>query len=128
MHIQYRTVEGELIERIVEYDITINDIDCLAMQYFEKTGREPDAVFMDVKEYWNLQQSVAVSARNHSASISSVGGATNMQLMLSMGIVPVKPVRNSYTPILVGTEIEYQDNDINKVFEETVLKDCDRET
>lgn len=126
-HIQYRTIEGEVINYTIAQDYaTVSDIDQIAMLYFEKTGREPEKVFMDVRWLSQLMNDMAPQYRGTQLN-PTPGGHNVVSFWLSMGNITVTPVSNSYTPIFIGSKTEYDDNDINKIFEETVLKDCDRE-
>lgn len=127
-HIAYRTSEGEIIKYIVSQDYaTVSDIDQIALQYFEKTGREPEQVFMDIRWLSKLMHDMAPQMRHTSFNSAPSTVPSITSFWLSIGNVTVVPVSNSYTPILIGSRVEFDDNDINKIFEETVLKDCERE-
>lgn len=127
MRIEYRTIEGEVIERIIEYgEITVNDIDKLALQYLEKTGREPEAVFLEIKSYWKIQQDMMAQARYSMTSTMHPSGMNMTAFMLSMGPVPIVPVKDAYVPVLVGSYAEFDDNDVHKIFEDIVMKGFDR--
>ena len=126
MLIEYRTIEGEIVSRYIDSDhLTINDIDCLTNQYFEKTGRIPSKAFIDLSTYAQLQKDMSVQVRNYAQPTPS--GLLEMKFYLSLGTVRAVVVRSSYIPVLVGSKAEFEDNDMHKIFEETVLKDCDRE-
>ena len=127
MRIEYRTIEGEIIERYInpELGVTINDIDCLAMQYLEKTNRMPDKVFLSYTAMANILKS---TSRHHVASTSGTFGI-GMEIamfQLSDGAVHVDVIQDTYIQILVGSQAEFEDNNIHKIFEEIVLKDCER--
>lgn len=129
LSVEYYTIEGQLIQRFIDMDrgVTVEDIDYMAMQYFEKTGRIPEAIFIDLESMSKIQKSMASNMRYSNPASSGVAAYTISAFHLSMGSVSVVPVRNAYTPIFVGSHYEYNENDINRIFEEVVLKDCERE-
>ena len=123
MRIEYRTIEGELIEYTIDGDVTVSHINDIACRYLEKTYRDPEAIFMDAylyAEFCKKNSNSYTPILHHSLRDS------NIRLRLSVGDLPVYPIPYSYTPVFVGSRVEFDDNNINKIFEEVVLKDFDR--
>lgn len=116
--VEYRTVDGERIERLINLDsgITIEGIDSLACQYLEKTGRQPETVFLRQDLYARL-----------CADLIPVRYATNSNphhiksFWLATGYTHVVAVPNAHIPVFVGSKEEFIDNDLNQVFEDVVL-------
>ena len=130
MRIEYRTVEGATIERIIddERGITVDDVDCLAMQYYEKTNRIPECVYIEACHYNKILKDMSsIHNYQHLKPLEiGVSSFLNVKIMTSMGAIQVQPIYSSFIPVLVGTSFEYKDNDINTLFEEIILKDCER--
>lgn len=123
-HLRYRLADGHVIQYWWEDSrgLTMDDIDRVVGQYFEHTYDVPPFVF--------LRADLATSLLTN-----SVGGlfrkadATTWafnRLWTTVGIVNVCIVADAYIPFLAGSEEDYVDNDVSKIFEETVLKDCER--
>jgi hypothetical protein len=127
MLIEYRTIEGEIIKCRIdpERGVTISDIDYLAMEYFEKTNREPQLAFLSYPTMANILKSTAPHYVAASTGTYGIGMSVS-SFNLSMGTVTVVVVANSYIPVFVGSQTEFDDNNINELFEEIVLKDCER--
>jgi hypothetical protein len=125
MNILYRTIEGEVIEYIIEEELTVSHIDRISMMYYEKTSRIPDCIFIDMAHYARLINKIG--QRIHGPTAAPFG-STVLGFQLSMGFCRVEPMLCSYIPILAGSRVEYDDNNFNKIFEETVLKDCEVES
>lgn len=123
--IVYRTVEGVLIEETIdtEHGVTMTNIENLTLQYLEHTFREPHFVFMRSDQYSKfLKEELKGLAGPISATSQDI-----MSVHTSVGNIPIKVISNLYCPVFVGTQTELENNDVDKIFEETVLKDCDRE-
>lgn len=125
MRIEYRTIEGKLITYIIEDEITIDDINNITLQYTEKTYRQPEKIFIDAEAYSQLVK--RIETENGGMWRSPNLGLNVLTLHLSIGTFTITPIGSSYIPILVGTQVEFEDNNMNKIFEEVVLKDCERE-
>ena len=124
MLIEYRTIEGRLIKHSVNMDqgITFYDIDHLAVQYYEQTFRSPNTVFIDTKEYARIIKTFESQLRYSSGGANSGATAGIQAFHLSTGQIQAVAISNLYIPVLVGSRDELIQNDINKNFEDIILR------
>jgi hypothetical protein len=125
--VEYRLPDGHKFEYLIDKTrgITTHDIDRLACMYFEHTGKFPETVFIRYDLYRAYLQSTADTMK--CVGIPEPSGFTVTRVWLTIGMVQVKPIVDAYIPLLVGTQQDYDDNDLNWLFEEIVLADCERE-
>jgi len=107
--------------------VTCEVISQIAMQYAEShTDRLPSHVFMNLHVFGEFSRSMF---KGYTLHPDPIDGQLCMTLMVATGILIVKPIPAMYNEftVVVGTENDLQNILVDKVFEEIVLKDCDRE-
>lgn len=128
MHIEYQLADGQKISYYVD-DYTgpsLDDIEHLAMLYAEKRPTDlPTHIFMHVSVY-------SIFIKSLSLRVSTVPATSEVQvLQINTGCGPLKvqamPWAFNGFKMLVGKQEDYDRYDIDKVFEDVVLKDCERE-
>lgn len=126
--ISYRLPDGHVLQCVIDFDrgICTEDIDSLACQYFEHTKRMPDRVFMRHDLFYDYMKTTMINSRLSGVPVGG-GSFLGVAIWLSIGQIPVVPIVDSYIPLLVGSQQEFDDNNLTKVFEETVLAGCDSE-
>jgi hypothetical protein len=125
--IEYRLPDGYKFEYLIDklVGVTTNDIDRLACMYLEHTGVFPETVFIRYDLYTAYVDSMTGIMRYNGAPLTN--GFAVTQVWLTVGRVEIKPIVDAYIPLLVGTQQDYDDNDLNWLFEEIILADCERE-
>jgi len=125
--VEYYTAEGQLIEYQLTGDI-IQDLDNVARLYYENTNRFPEYIFMDTVFYADMCKKLFVQAGyvNGAFSNNIPVSHNTISIWLSTGNFNVKPIPELYCTIFVGSKTEMEQNNIDKLFEDIVLKDCDR--
>ena len=114
--IQYYTLEGNLISFEVDRYITLSSINELTLLYVASTNRFPTQVFVRYDLY-----SILIHDISKTGTVPTTYSLSKMGFRSSVGNLEVIPVQNAYLPLLVGNYFEYDNNDVNKVFEEVVL-------
>ena len=127
MHIQYYLANGQEIDHVTPGQWPgMDDINAVALQYAMKR--------QDV-----LPQYLYVSVRIYTQVMHSLGGYIGMFNIVSMGnsalyintaagpiAVKVMPWASDAKLLLIGNEDDFERYDLDKIFEEVVLKDCER--
>jgi hypothetical protein len=125
MRIEYRVQEG-IISYLTKGDVpTVEDINNVAMRYLEKTNRTPEYVFLHLPILTEITKQFQSTARYNPSFNGHVVDMSITSFMLSTGQITVLPIMHSDVPVLVGSRQEFDDNQIHKLFEEIVLKDCE---
>ena len=129
MQIQYYLADGQEIVYTCSSDIpTIADIDTLALMYAQKRTKDlPDSVFMNVRLYSDFIRSFYGGAGMvHNDKYT---GQSCLQISTSAGVLKVIPLpyASDAKMLLVGKREDFDRYDIDKIFEEVVLKDCETE-
>jgi hypothetical protein len=128
MWIEYHLADGQEIKYHID-DYTgpsLDDIERLAMMYAEKRPNDlPTDIFMHVSVY-------SVFIKSLSLRVSTIPVDSGVQvLQINTGCGPLKvhamPWAFQGFKMLVGKREDYDRYDIDKVFEDVVLKDCERE-
>lgn len=127
MHIQYYLADGTEIEYETEDQyISLSDINNLAMLYAQKRPNDlPDAVFINVQLLQDFVRTFGVKPQ----IVPADSGPQIVSIMTAVGplrIVP-KPWACDDCLLLVGKDEDFDRYDMDKVFEEVVLKDCERD-
>lgn len=125
--VAYRLPDGHIFEYTIDHriGITTGDIDRLACSYFEHTGNLPETVFIRTDLCVKYVNSMVSIQRYTAPNMSN--GINHMSMWTSIGQVPVKTNDDAYIPLLIGSQKDYDDNNVNWLFEEIVLRDCERE-
>jgi hypothetical protein len=125
--IEYRLPDGYVFDYTIDHSIgiTTEHIDRLVCLYFEHIGDLPEAVFIRTDLFAGYMRRMMNIARYNGPNSSS--GMNSVNMWLSVGQVPVKTIPDAYIPLLIGSQKDYDDNNINWLFEDIVLKDCERE-
>jgi hypothetical protein len=123
----YRLPDGYKFNYAIDSDIgiTINDIDRLVCLYYEHTFNLPETVFIRENLFYKYMANTLMSSR-YSGTFGTSSYNT-MSIWSSVGQVPIKTTTAADIPLLVGTQKDYDDNNINWLFEEIVLANCERE-
>lgn len=127
MLIQYFLVDGQEIR----YDtggciVDMGMINDLALMYAQMRPNDlPTDVFMHVSVYTDFVKMVSPMV----TTVPADSGPQILQIYTGCGPLKVHPMPWAFMgfTVLVGKLEDYDRYDIDKVFEETVLKDCDRE-
>lgn len=129
MKIEYRLKNGFLMSYDVQLDsknLLVSDLDALCQMYERETGLCPEFIFVEFNIFIKFIKK-AIRSVNTYDPIASNRGLEGVRFAFCCGAVSVVPLMNPHTPIFVGSREEYDNNDIDKAFEEIVLKDCERE-
>lgn len=108
--------------------VTCEDLNRIAMLYAElHPDRLPSYVFMNLEVYGDFSRSMFHKAQVMHAD--PIDGQICVTLMTATGILIIKPMPAMYKElnVVVGTEHDLQNILVDRVFEEVVLKDCERE-
>lgn len=124
MQIQYYLANGSEINYQTPYETpTGDDINQCAKLYVEKCINSlPKYVYINVRLYKNVRNTVPIYTH-------SFNGDTVVEVFLSdVGplIVKILPMKSDAKLFMIGNEDDFERYDIDKIFENTVLKDCDR--
>jgi hypothetical protein len=127
--ISYRLPDGHIFEYTLDHEkgVSTSDIDGLVCAYFEHTHKVPDMIFIRHDLFTGYLHRIAVSARFVGGGAPPNPGLSSITMWLSLGQIPVTTIMDAYIPILVGTQADYDDNNLNWIFEETVLAGCESE-
>lgn len=127
--VQYRLPDGHIFEYVIDHSVGITSemIDDLTREYFDHTGQVPEIVFVRTDMYVNYLRNLIGVARYSGYDAQSALGMNSLIFWSSIGQVAIRTVPDAYIPLLIGTQRDYDDNNINWLFEETILKDCERE-
>ena len=124
MLIQYRTLEGYTITHDADDVPSIEDVGEVMGQYMEITKRDPEYLYVSYPIYADMQKQFMPGIYN---PMPNNGLGNNITSFVTFfGEIRIKPMLHTDTPFLIGTEAEYYDNQVHKLFEEIVLKDFDR--
>jgi hypothetical protein len=129
-HVDYYLNNGEQIQYMCPGDWpSVEDTNKIALEVAQRRPNSiPDTVFVNVRlySYW-----ISNFGMQHygMASIAADGGLQYLQVWTAVGPlkVVVKPWACDAKLFLVGTDDDFERYDLDKVFEEVVLKDCERE-
>jgi len=129
MLIQYYTVDGQEVSYQTVADVpTMEDVNNVAIMYATKRPNVlPEYIFVSVRIYG---QFVAQFNMYPSIQMCSLKDPwTMMQMMTAVGplIIRCMPMAYDAKLFLIGREDDYERYDLDRVFEEVVLKDCKRE-
>jgi hypothetical protein len=116
--IEYYTIEGNLISFEIDRCITLSSIDKLAILYVENTNRYPTQVFIRCDLYSILMRDMANITGYQRADLNF---PSMVSFNSSVGNLEVIALQDAYVPLLVGNHFEYDNNNVNRVFEEVVL-------
>ena len=127
MRIQYILADGQEIDYTCVGDVpTMADIDNLAKMYAQKCPKSlPDSVFISVRIYGDMMSSFYNPTMFQDRGL----GMNLVHIHSSVGVLKIIPVpyASDAKLILVGQRHDFDRYDIDKIFEEIVLKDCERE-
>ena len=129
MLINYISSEGIKIEYETYQPTGVNseDLNQVAVRYAEfHPDRLPTHVFMNLEIYSDFSRSMF---KGYSTIPDTIDGQICITLSTAVGILIVKPMPMMYKDfnVIVGTEREFELFLVDKVFEEVVLADCERE-
>jgi hypothetical protein len=128
MLIQYYIADGQEIIWHTSGDIpTLADIDGIALTYAQKCPNKlPDSVFVNVRIYSQMVSSLYSSHQilMHDKPM----GMTLLHIHTCVGVLKVIPMpyASDAKLFLVGRHEDFERYDIDKIFEEVVLKDCEK--
>lgn len=126
MLIQYYLADGQQISYDTHGEMmSLYHIDVIAMMYAEKRPNDlPTHVYMHVSVYKDLVMQLSTRATS-----TSEGVYTHLQIWTSCGPLLVIPMPWAYDKfsVLVGKQEDYDRYNVDQVFEDVVLKDCERE-
>jgi len=127
MHIQYYLSNGEEIDYVTAFDyVTLEDVDNIAMLVAKARPRSlPDSIFVSVRIYKNFM--CQFGTMNHYVPITGVPQVVQINTCVGpLKVIPI-PMASDAKLLLIGTREDYDRYDLDKVFEEVVLKDCERD-
>jgi hypothetical protein len=118
--IEYFTSDGFSIQYILKDGyVTLDNLNKLVLRYYESTNRIPENVFLDNNLYKSLMK--LLSDHYLSNFHTNSNGSMVFSFWSTVGNVKVISKPNSYIRMLAGSEQEYIDNDVGRIFEEEVL-------
>lgn len=127
MLIQYKLADGQEIKYEIGHGVLcLNDIDNIVLMYCTKKPNDlPTHLFIHVTLYHcfitQFARQVSHYHRNSINNVSRIETAAG-----PLEIVPL-PVAFDKFQMLIGKQEDYNRYFLDEVFEETVLKDCERE-
>ena len=126
MLIQYYLADGQEIVYQTPLDMpTIQDVDNIALQYAEmRRNVLPEYIFVSVRVYAEFMKGIGGTGYAPAAI-----GPQIASIHSSVGILKIKimPWASDAKLLLVGRMDDFERYDLDKIFEEVVLKDCERE-
>jgi hypothetical protein len=127
MLINYFLADGQEIKYETKFDwVTMEDVDQLALKYAELRPNDlPESVFINIRLLSEFSKMMGVG---HFIGPYTPGPMI-VSFMTSVGPLKVipKPYACDQCLLLVGKDEDFDRYDLDKVFEEVVLKDCERE-
>jgi hypothetical protein len=126
MHIQYYLANGEEINFQTVSDIpTFEEVSQLALLVAQKKPKVlPKYVFINVRIYhmW-------VASLNIYGPPQVVPGTNILQIWTAVGPlgIQIMPWASDAKLFMIGDEEDFERYDVDKIFEEVVLKDCEKE-
>jgi hypothetical protein len=126
MLIQYYLADGSEITYTTSMDMpTVDDVSNIALMYSQKRQN-------------CLPEFIFISSRIYGGFISSIGGYMGpvhgpaphiVSIHTSVGLLTVKimPWATDTKLFLIGNMDDFERYDVDKIFEDIVLKDCERE-
>lgn len=127
MLVQYYCANGAEISYQCSMDVpTMNDVDHIAMMYAERCpNRLPDTIYCSVRIYGTFINSFCSMGM---AQTVQDGKVELLQIHTSVGPLVVKPMPMCYDAkqFLIGRQDDWDRYDVDKIFEDVVLKDCER--
>lgn len=128
MQIQYYLADGqEIIYQTTFDDPNMEDVDNIAMLYAQKrTDVLPEYVFVSVRiyRYWISQMDVLGTMYTQSDSAATI---TLIHTAVGPLKIKVMPWASDGKLFLIGRMDDFERYDLDKIFEEVVLKDCEKE-
>ena len=130
MNIQYYLSDGQEINWFStggNDTPSLYDVDQIALMYARlRPNRLPTTVYCSIRMYADFMKQFGAL---HNAFVTPANVPTKVQVHTSAGILEVKcmPMASDAKLFLVGCDDDFERYDIDKIFEETVLKDCERE-
>ena len=126
MHIQYYLADGQEINYQTIMDMpTMEDVNNVARQYAQKRQDcLPEFVFVSARIYGSFMMSidgfmgVVYSLGPHIVGIHTAVGLLTIKIM---------PWATDTKLFLIGNMDDFERYDVDKIFEEVVLRDCERE-
>lgn len=126
MLIQYYLADGQEVKYDTGgYDVTMQTVDDLAMMYAQMRPKDlPTHVFMHVSIYSQFVKNIQPRVTTVSASDFHI-----VQVVTGCGPLKIHAMPYAFDgfKMLVGKQEDYNRYDIDKAFEDVVLKDCERE-
>ena len=96
----------------------------LCNTYVAEMGTAPANIFIEFNLFTDYIKKMMKLTSMYSP-INSSKGLTGVVIYFSAGPIPVIPILGPHVPIFVGSKEEYDDNNLDAVFEQVVLKDCE---
>jgi hypothetical protein len=127
MLIDYYLADGQrIIHETAHSWVTMEDINALALIYAERCPDTlPTDVFMSLSVYGSLIRSLS----NAGGTVPVNSGYHVVQVWTSAGCLKVHPMPLAFKgfEVLVGRIEDYNVYDVDKIFEDIVLNECERE-
>jgi hypothetical protein len=127
MHIDYYLADGQrIIYQTYGDEVTLEDIDNLARIY---TERRPDTLPSDVFMSLSVYHKFSRSFKPTVTMVPANSGPHVVQIWTSVGCLKVRPMPLAFNgfEVLVGRVKDYNLYDVDRIFEEIVLNECERE-
>lgn len=128
MHIQYYLSNGFEIDFHTQFDYPmLDEVDQIAQQYMKACPNVlPTSIFVSVRIYKQFTSNFA--SLSTFAPVNT--GPTRLVVNTSAGPLEIIPMPMSFDAklFILGTRADAERYDLDKVFEATVLKDCERDT
>ena len=114
----YYLANGSYVEYDLSPDSSLLDvIGQLASNYVAAGGCNCD-IWMQPKYVSDLQKEIFAKTRITTGSALTID--TQLHISLVSGVVNIRPERNLFLPIFMGSEDEMRENDLNALMEEVL--------
>ena len=128
-HVQYYLSNGEEISYMCAGDWpTIEDTNAIALLVAQhRPDVLPDSVFVNVRLYASWMANFNSSLSMGAGAIITPSEIVKVWTAVGPLTVVIKPWACDAKMFLIGNNDDFERYDIDKIFEEVVLRDCDRE-
>jgi hypothetical protein len=126
--VEYRLPDGHVFKYTIDHHvgITTEHIDKLCSKYYEHSGLIPEIIFVRT-DMWAAYLCNMNGLTRFNVPVGSKYGLNVVQMYTTIGCIYVKHIVDAYIPLLIGTQKDYDDNNLNWLFEEIVLDGCEHE-
>lgn len=120
----YRLQNGQIIDYNLDLTngLSVHDIEKLCLLYVENSMCFPENAYIEFKLFAEFAKKLIRSSHAYSPNVSQKG-IVGITLRCSGGTINLIPKHDPYIPILVGSDVDYQDNNFYDFFEKSLTKE-----